>query len=83
MLLNLVQIGNSKGICIPKAVLEQCEIDKEVELEVESGTIVLKPRTSKPRDGWEDAFKRMAAAGDDKLLIDDALDIDDLHEFEW
>lgn len=83
MLLNLVQIGNSKGIRIPKAILEQCEIDKAVELEVEGGAILLKPHISKPRDGWEDAFRRMAAAGDDKPLIDDALDIDDLHEFEW
>ena len=83
MLLNLVQIGSSKGICIPKAILEQCEIDQEVELDVEGGAIVLKPPAGKPRDGWEDAFKRMAAAGDDKLLIDDALGIADLHQFEW
>ena len=76
MLLNIVQIGNSQEIRIPKAILEQCEIDEELELEIEGGAIVLKPRTGKPRDGWEDAFRRMAAVGDDEPLIDDALDLD-------
>ena len=82
MLLSVVQIGNSKGIRLPKAIIEQCGIDKELELEVEGGKIVLKPHKRTPRDGWDDAFKRMAAAGDDQPLIDDALDLD-LHDFEW
>ena len=82
MLLSVVQIGNSRGIRIPKAILEQCRIGKELELQVESGRIVLKPRKSTPRDGWDDAFKRMATSGDDQLLIDDTID-PDLGELRW
>jgi len=82
VLLTVVKIGNSRGIRIPKAILEQCAIDKELELEVEDDKIVLRPRKGTPRAGWKDAFKRMAAAGDDRPLIDDALDLD-LHDFEW
>lgn len=82
MLLTVVRIGNSRGIRIPKTILEQCAIDKELELEVEDGKIVLRPRKAMPRAGWKDAFKRMAAAGDDRPLIDEALDID-LYDFEW
>lgn len=81
-MLTVVQIGNSRGIRIPKTILEQCAIDKELELEVEDGKIVLRPRKGTPRAGWMDAFKRMAAAGDDRPLIDEALDLD-LFDFEW
>lgn len=82
MLLSVVQIGNSKGIRIPKAILEQCGIGKELDLQIESGRIVLKPRKGAPRDGWAEAFRRMAAAGDDRLLIDDGLDLD-LGDLSW
>ena len=44
MKVNLVPIGNSKGIRIPKSVLEQCSFNKEAELVVEGNKIVLKPR---------------------------------------
>ena len=82
MVLSVVQIGNSRGIRIPKTILEQCGIDKEIDLQVESGRIVLKPRTGTPRDGWADAFKRMAAAHEDELLIDDNVDLD-LEDLPW
>ena len=43
MRLSVVQIGNSKGIRIPQSILKQCEIDDEVELEIDGNNIVLKP----------------------------------------
>ncbi|MBP7793012.1 MAG: hypothetical protein KA120_08130 [Candidatus Goldbacteria bacterium] len=42
MKLQVVEIGNSKGVRIPKAILEQVKFDKEVELDVSEGKIVLK-----------------------------------------
>ena len=41
MLLSVVAIGNSKGIRIPKTILEQCNIRDRLELEVEGGMIIL------------------------------------------
>jgi antitoxin MazE len=82
VLLSVVQIGNSKGIRIPKAILQQCGIGKELDLQVESGRIVLKPRKGTSRDGWAEAFSRMANASDDRLLIDDGLDLD-LTDLSW
>ena len=76
----IVPIGNSKGIRIPKPVLEQCKITNEVELSVQDGVIVIEPvlaDDSTPRRNWGAAFARMHEAGDDELLIDDALDVDD------
>ena len=37
-----------------------------------------------PREGWEDAFKKMAAAGDDRLLDQDVSGTSfDKDEWEW
>lgn len=63
----LVAIGNSKGIRLPRAVIEQCALKDEIELEVRRDHLVVRP-VSKARRGWDEAFKRMHAAGDDKLL---------------
>ena len=80
MIVNIVQIGNSKGIRIPKVILEQCAIDAEVSLEIENGNIILRPISATPRSGWEHAFSEMAENGDDQLLLDDT---SDLHSDDW
>jgi antitoxin MazE len=62
----LVPIGNSRGVRIPKPLIEQCGLAEEVEMDVQDGTILIRaPRAC--RAGWADAFARMARAGDDKL----------------
>lgn len=69
----VINIGNSKGIRLSKAILEQYNISNTVELILEKGSIILKPR-SIPRRGWEKAFKQMNENGDDQLLIDDVFE---------
>ena len=81
MKVNVVRIGNSKGIRIPKPLLQQCEITEAVELTVDGRRIVLAPVRSKPRQGWDAAARRMRAVNDDKLLIPDAFEED--IEVEW
>jgi antitoxin MazE len=76
MIAKLVPIGNSRGIRIPKAVLEQCEMTEEVELSVKGKQIVVSPVREKPRHGWREAAKKMAAAGDDAILLPDAFEDD-------
>lgn len=68
----LVRIGNSQGIRIPKAIIDQCGLEAEVEMSVRGDTVVIAP-ARKPRAGWAEAYRRMAHAGDDKLLIPDDL----------
>ena len=72
---SIVPIGNSRGVRIPKTFLEICHIGKEVEMELDGDTILLRPVKRKPREGWDEKFKAMHAAGEDKLLIDDSLDL--------
>ena len=78
----IVSIGNSKGIRIPKVLLKQFNIYDQVELEIEEEHIVIKPAKSKPREGWDKAFKVMHERLDDALLIDERNDID-MEGWEW
>jgi antitoxin MazE len=68
---SLVRIGNSKGLRIPKPVLEQCGFGSEVELRVEPGRLIVLPATAS-RTGWEEAFAG-AAGGEEELLVPDGL----------
>ena len=77
----LVKIGNSQGVRIPKALLEQTGLRGEVTLEVADDSIVIRP-VRKPREGWEAAFTQMAAQGDDRLLDEDLHDLPD-ETWEW
>lgn len=70
MELAIVKIGNSKGIRLSKAILEKYNISEKVELILEKGYIILKPKTE-PRKGWDKAFKKMHDNGDDLQLMDD------------
>jgi antitoxin MazE len=63
----LVRIGNSRGIRIPKPLLEQCHFVDEVDIEVRADALVVRPAGA-PRRGWDEAFRSMAARGDDSLL---------------
>ena len=63
----VIKIGNSKGVRIPKPILEQTGIMEDVELEVEKNQIIIRP-VSNPRDGWDFSFKTMAEKDDDGLI---------------
>ena len=52
---NLIQIGNSKGIRIPKSLIEQYQLNGEIEL-IPSKSGLLITSSSKAREGWEEAF---------------------------
>lgn len=79
----IVRIGNSSGVRIPKALLEQSGLEGEVEMTAEDGSLIIRP-TRKPRDGWAEAFQEMARRGDDAMLIDSpALSSWDKDEWKW
>ena len=82
MVINIVKIGNSKGIRLPKTILNQCEIDEKVDLEIEGKNIVIKPINKKPRENWDEHFQKMNTNGDDKLIIDDNIDLE-MDNWEW
>jgi len=73
MQMDIIKIGNSKGIRLPLAVLRQCGIDSKVELEIKDNCIIIKPVTT-PRQGWAEAFELMHKNNDDDILISEEID---------
>ena len=78
----VIKIGNSKGLRIPKPILEQTGIMDDVEIEVEKNQIIIRP-VKDVREGWDDAFKLMSQKGDDKLIIEDDNISHSWDEEEW
>lgn len=78
----IVRIGNSQGIRVPKAVLEQAELPEEVALRAEPGRLIV-TAAHQPRAGWADAARDMHARGDDYLLDQPQSTGFDREEWEW
>jgi antitoxin MazE len=69
MRIELVRIGNSRGIRIPKPLIEQCGFGDTVELRVEQNRLIIAPDRS-PRQGWKEAFAEAGSAAHDPLLLE-------------
>jgi len=78
----LVRIGNSRGIRIPKPIIEQCGFGEVVELRVENDRLVISPER-RPRQGWAEAFRAARRASHDDLLLGDFPNDFDHKEWEW
>ena len=81
MEIQVVKIGNSKGIRLSKTLLERYNIRDKLEIIFEKGYLILKP-VSRPRSGWEEAFKEMHDNKDDQLLFDDIFQDENLEEWK-
>ena len=81
MKINIIQIGNSKGIRIPSFILKECNFKDEVELRIIRGNIIISPIKA-AREGWDSIYSRMNAEGDDSLLINDSIDLDS-EDWQW
>jgi antitoxin MazE len=78
----IISIGNSKGLRIPKAIREQVGLEGKVTLAVKDDALVVKPKR-KLREGWDAAFKRRASREDPLLLPDDVPNEFDEKEWTW
>lgn len=76
----LVRLGNSQGIRIPKALIEAAGLESDIDMELESGAIVLR-RAREARAGWEDAFRRLGPE-DGVIDLGPVPEWDDA-EWEW
>jgi len=63
----IVRIGNSRGIRVPKLLLDQADLPDDVELRAEPGRLVVRA-AARPRAGWDAKARAMHEHGDDQLL---------------
>ncbi len=75
------QVGNSKGIILPKSILKQCRFETEIDLEVREEGLLIKPVSGK-RAGWKEAF--LAAKPENDLESQDWLSFsNESDDKEW
>ena len=76
----IIRIGNSQGIRVPKALLDQAQLPEEIELSAQPGRLLVRA-ARRPRAGWAEAAKMMRARGHDRLQ--DAPTATRFDEEEW
>lgn len=75
----LIKIGNSRGVRLPKALLQQAGLTDEIEIGLERGAIVIRA-AKKPREGWAESVKKY---GPSRMLDPYVPTRFDLEEWEW
>ena len=78
----LVQIGNSRGIRLPKTIIAEAQLRDEVELKAEPGRIVISS-AKKPREGWPEAARLMHERNEDHLIDKTTSTRFDREEWKW
>jgi antitoxin MazE len=81
MRIELVRIGNSRGIRIPKPLIEQCGFGDTVELHVEQDRLIIAPERP-ARRGWKEDFAAAGSSADDRLTFE-TLPSDEFDAEEW
>jgi len=80
MLASVVQIGNSRGIRLPKSIIHELKIKDKVELILNKDELIIKGVKKRPRQSWDEAFVKMHEDRADKLLLSENIDNE---TFEW
>jgi antitoxin MazE len=79
----IVRIGNSQGVRIPKAIREQAKLSGKVSMVVSGGALVIRS-ARQPRQGWDEAFARAAVRErQEKIWPDDMHSAFDETEWTW
>ena len=78
----LVRIGNSRGVRLPKTIIEQAGLTEEVELGVRDGAVVI-ARTASTRSDWAAAARQMRQRDEDRLLDAPTPTRFDEKEWDW
>ena len=78
----LVRIGNSRGVRLPKPLIEEAGLGDEVELRVRQGAVIIRS-AFRVRSGWAEAAGQMHDRGEDRLLAEPTPTRFDDEEWRW
>jgi antitoxin MazE len=76
----LVRIGNSRGVRLPKLMIQEVGLDAEVDVQVQDGAVIIRS-ARRTRAGWAEAAMQLRGRGEDRLL--DAPTATHFDEKEW
>jgi antitoxin MazE len=75
-------MGNSRGLRIPKPMIEQCGFGDTVDLRVENDCLIIAPELP-IRRGWDEAFQAAGPSVDERLVDGLPPNNFDWDEWEW
>ncbi len=78
----IIKIGNSKGIRIPKPLLEESNLEGDVDIEVVEEGLLIKS-TNPPRHGWNAAFRALSENDNDDMIIGETSSSFDEENWRW
>ncbi len=79
----LIRIGNSQGVRIPKAIIEQAQLeDRELQFRIVDEGLLIQP-IKKPRDGWKEQFDKAAQTQGPSETEQEWLDAPLVDEEDW
>lgn len=78
----LIRIGNSRGLRLPKALIDQAGLVDKVQMEVANGGLLIRP-AREPRAGWEAECRLLVARGEGTMLDQPTATAFDNEEWEW
>ena len=86
---NIIQIGNSKGLRIPKTLLNACGFVKEVFISIDENSLIITPAHKKKRKNWSEDAKKLAnessessESSDSSVIFSSGNDFD-ISQWEW
>ncbi len=83
---NLIRIGNSRGVRIPKIIIQQAGLaDRELEFSLLEDGLLIKPVDNRPRQGWKHLIQEALQAHDGDIVDTEWLDapLIDNSDWEW
>ena len=78
----IVKIGNSRGIRLPKPLIEEAGLGEDVELRVVASGLLIE-RVAQTRGGWAEAAAQVRGRAEDGLLNEPSLTDFDVSEWAW
>ena len=77
LLVAIRAVGNSRGVVIPKIILEQSGIEGVVEMVVDGENIILSKPKNRVRERWAHDAQSISKAGEDELVLGDFVNQED------
>lgn len=79
----LIRIGNSQGVRIPKAIIEQAQLDKkELTFNVVADGLLIRP-VKKPRQGWKEQIEKALQSQESYGIDHEWLDAPLVDDEDW
>jgi antitoxin MazE len=78
----LIQIGNSRGVRLPKPLIQDARLEDEVDIQLRDGSIVITP-TRKMRAGWSESARLLHDRKQDLLIYSPSRTKFDETEWRW